>query len=160
MANQVVKHNGAELQHFGIPGMKWGRRRFQNPDGTRTSAGKKRDAANGRNEPERPKRSDDHNISRQAKKKGLSGLSNDELKKLNERLKLEKDFENLTAEKVEKAESWVKNSVKSAAGQAVTEFTKGVFLGGAKMLVNELSPNLANAAGWGKKSEPVKVKKP
>ena len=31
-----------ELMHFGIKGMRWGVRRFQNPDGTRTAAGLKR----------------------------------------------------------------------------------------------------------------------
>lgn len=31
-----------ELQHWGIKGMKWGRRRFQNPDGSLTPAGEKR----------------------------------------------------------------------------------------------------------------------
>ena len=32
-----------ELYHFGIKGQKWGVRRFQNADGTRTAAGKKRE---------------------------------------------------------------------------------------------------------------------
>ena len=30
------------LAHFGIPGMKWGQRRFQNEDGTLTPEGKRR----------------------------------------------------------------------------------------------------------------------
>lgn len=37
-----VTRSSEYLEHFGIPGMKWGVRRFQAKDGTLTSAGKKR----------------------------------------------------------------------------------------------------------------------
>ena len=38
----LVYSHSDELMHFGIKGMRWGVRRFQNPDGTRTAAGRKR----------------------------------------------------------------------------------------------------------------------
>ena len=38
----IREGESVELTHYGILGMKWGVRRFQNPDGTLTEAGKKR----------------------------------------------------------------------------------------------------------------------
>lgn len=40
-----------ELKHYGIKGMKWGVRRYQNADGSYTDAGKKRAAASEKKEP-------------------------------------------------------------------------------------------------------------
>ncbi len=37
-----IPYSSNELYHHGIKGQKWGVRRFQNPDGTRTAAGKER----------------------------------------------------------------------------------------------------------------------
>lgn len=39
-----MMYDGQELMHFGIKGMKWGVRRYQNKDGSLTEAGKRREA--------------------------------------------------------------------------------------------------------------------
>ena len=127
-----------QLYHYGIPGQKWGIRRFQREDGSRTPAGKKRDNRHGKSE--------DHMKTQSAKKKGPDGLSNEDLKKTNERLRLEQEYKKLTADQITKSESWVKSSLQSAGQQALTDFSKGIMLGSAKLLVKELSPQLANAA--------------
>lgn len=73
-----------ELYHYGILGMKWGKRRYQNKDGSLTSAGKKR----------YDKPNDDY-IKVHSKKK-ISQMSNDELKNRNNRLQMEKNYRELT----------------------------------------------------------------
>lgn len=129
-----------QLYHHGIEGMKWGIRRFQKENGRRTPAGKKREAEN------EVAKSEDHIKSRESKNKAPAGLSNDELRKLNERLQLESTYKTLTTEKIEKAESFVEKSIKAAAGSALQTFATGVMLGAAKTLVKEISPSFADIA--------------
>lgn len=89
------------LEHYGIKGMKWGVRR------TPEQLGHKR-----------PK-SEDYVASRQQRKKGVSGLSNKELRDLNERLRLEKEYRNLTSSEKEAGRK-AANQVLKNSGLVVT----------------------------------------
>lgn len=80
-----------ELKHWGILGMKWGFRRFQNPDGSLTTEGRERYnrfRRKGRDISGRPK------LTTSAKKnqKKLSAISDDEIRNLTDRLVLENRY--------------------------------------------------------------------
>lgn len=77
------------LQHFGIPGMKWGVRRFQNPDGSLTAAGRARYRKKGY--------SDDYITARSLKGKGYKKLNDSDLKRVVSRLDMEKRYRELSA---------------------------------------------------------------
>jgi hypothetical protein len=78
-----------ELRHHGIKGQRWGIRRFQNRDGSLTSAGKKRRADDS---------DTDENKQQPAKKKSIKDMSEDELREKINRLQLEKQYANLMKE--------------------------------------------------------------
>lgn len=89
-------HNDV-LQHAGIKGMKWGVRRYQNKDGSLTPEGKKR----------YDEMSDDAKYSYDRRKKDVRQMSNAELKKLNERTRLEQEYSRLNPNAVKKGWAYV-----------------------------------------------------
>lgn len=92
-----------ELYHHGIKGMHWGVRRFQNPDGTLTAAGKRRE------------RAEDRAARREAKQQRLwnaknsSQLSDKELTDQILRLQREKQLKDLTNQSVAPGRKRVKD---------------------------------------------------
>lgn len=122
--------NGQYIAHHGILGQRWGIRRYQNEDGTRTAAGKKRDL-------ETQKVSDDHIQKVTSRRNATQGLSNAELKSLNERLQLEKTYRDLTAAETKQGESFSKTVMKDIAKQSLTEAGKALSVGLLKQFVTD-----------------------
>ena len=85
------------LQHHGIKGMKWGVRRYRNKDGSLTPAGRKRYGD----------WSEDARTASEIRTKKVSQMSNAELKKLNERVRLEQEYSRLNPNTVQKGWKYV-----------------------------------------------------
>lgn len=103
-----TNHNN-ELYHHGVQGQRWGVRRYQNKDGTLTSAGRRK-AEKLRNEymaitGNKQIRGNNHkknsaSNSEKTKKKSISEMSDSELQKVIERKKLEQKYRELNPKKV------------------------------------------------------------
>lgn len=162
-----------ELYHWGIKGMKWGVRRYQNKDGTLTPAGRKRyesdesdvDATDvtefaprrsGKNAEDYSDEELTNKIRRlqlERQYRDLQGQTNireddpnRQLKIKKERLQLQKDVKQLD-KKVNEGRSFVQSVIKDGTKQFMTKAVSGVESYFAKQLVGETlnKPELANA---------------
>lgn len=160
-----------ELYHWGIKGMKWGVRRYQNRDGTLTPAGRKHygegnagDDAKIEYAPKRSgKRAEDYtdeelrsHIQRLQMEKQYRDLQGDtniraddpnkELKAEKERLQLQKDVKQLRKD-VYEGQSFVKTVMTNGAQQFLTKAVSGAMSYSAKQFITKAfdNPDLANA---------------
>ena len=126
--------NDDYLAHHGIKGQKWGVRRFQNPDGTRTALGKKRERESTEVEHERLVKS----TSAKELYKNRSKLSDKELQDRLNRLRNEEALEQMANKK--------KNEGKRAVKQILTDSGKEVLKESVKTAIRP-AVTAATAAG-------------
>lgn len=91
----------SELYHYGIKGMKWGIRRYQNKDGTLTAAGKKREREQTKGWSKEAKEA------RRIKRKSVNQMTNKELQTLNRRLDLEANYKRLNPSAAQRGLAYV-----------------------------------------------------
>ena len=121
-----------ELYHFGILGMKWGIRRFQNEDGTYTEEGKRRKSKGRDYDPDYWKAHDN---------KKVEYMSDKELQKRINRMNNEKQYKALTKSTGRKISEGTINIGKKFFSTAVV----GVLIGMATKYSKEHIPEIISA---------------
>ena len=117
-----------ELMHYGVLGMRWGVRRYKNKDGTLTTAGKKR-LSKDKDKAEKKER--------KVALKTRRSLSDEYLKKKIERLKMEKEFKNLTEEDISHGRKYVGEIMSSAGKKALGVVAAGAMVYGVRVAMTK-----------------------
>ncbi len=92
--------NSDYLMHYGVLGMKWGRRKSRSKSSGRRSSRSRKSSASKTNK-RRYSRSEDAEEVRNLRKKPVYSLSNSELKKINQRMNLEREYRNLRKDEID-----------------------------------------------------------
>ena len=100
------------LQHYGIPGMKWGVRRSQAQLARISKRAKKKGW------------SEDAETAAKLRTKNVKQMSNAELKKLNERTRLENEYKNLNKKNPSAGRKFVNEVTKEVGKEIAKDFVK------------------------------------
>ena len=107
-----------ELKHYGVLGMKWGRRKSTSST-TPTNPSK------------------DHVRKTQLKKKKISEMTNDELKEITNRLQLEKQYKDLTRRDVTPGKKFVMDVLATTAKTTATAYATKYAAKGVESLIKK-----------------------
>ena len=133
------------LMHHGIKGQKWGVRRFQNPDGTRTAAGKKHEKENRIDHDKLVKSTDAKTLY-----KNRGQLSDKELQDRLNRLRNEQELKRMSDSSVN-GQASAKKILKDNGKELAKELSKNAMRVGAikvgKIAAKKLLPVVITAAG-------------
>ena len=120
--------------------MKWGVRRYQNKDGTRTAAGKKRESSSKSDAPAHEDYSKAHSS------KSVKSMSDAELRNRLNRLQMEKQYSQLSSTDVNRGKEYVSKTLK-VAGTIATATSTALTIYNNYGKIKEIVNGMAKKAG-------------